>query len=81
MIQNHVKFNNYSIYMNMKNFKQIKIDFDNLYVTYSNLKIGYKCLVSLFPPSNVDIIYSYLYMSFLNLYYITLCRLHEKIQS
>jgi hypothetical protein len=40
--------------------------------------IGYKCLVSLFPPSNVDIIYSYFYMSFLNVYYITLCRLHEK---
>jgi hypothetical protein len=47
-------------------------------VTYSNLKIGYKCLISPFPPSNVDIIYSYFYMSFLNVYYNTLCRLHEK---
>jgi hypothetical protein len=36
------------------------------------------CLISLFSPSNVDIIDSYFYMSILNVYYITLCRLHEK---
>jgi hypothetical protein len=40
--------------------------------------IGYKCLINHFSPSNVDIIDSYFYMSFLNVYYITLCRLHEK---
>jgi hypothetical protein len=41
-------------------------------------KISYKCLISHFSPSNVDIIYSYFYMLFLNVYYITLCRLYEK---
>jgi hypothetical protein len=41
-------------------------------------KFGYKCLISLFSPSNVDIIYSCFYMLFLNVYYITLCRLYEK---
>jgi hypothetical protein len=39
--------------------------------------VGYKCLISHFSPSNVDIIDLYFYMSFLNVYYITLCRLHE----
>jgi hypothetical protein len=43
-----------------------------------DLRIGYKCLINPFSPSNVDIIDSYFYMSFLNAYYITLCRLHEK---
>jgi len=43
-----------------------------------DVKIGYKCLISFFSPSNVDIIDSYFYMSFLNVYYITLCRLYEK---
>jgi hypothetical protein len=43
-----------------------------------DLKIGYKWLISLFSPSNVDIIDSYFYMSFSNVYYITLCRLYEK---
>jgi len=43
-----------------------------------DLKTGHKCLISPFLPSNVDIIDSYLYMSFLNIYYITLCKLHEK---
>ncbi len=38
---------------------------------------GYKCLINLFSPSNVNIIDSYFYMSFLNVYYITLCRLYE----
>jgi hypothetical protein len=42
------------------------------------LKIGYKCLISPFSPSNVDILDPYFYMSFFNVYYITLCRLHEK---
>jgi hypothetical protein len=41
-------------------------------------KIGYKCLISHFLPSNVDIIYSYFNMLFLNVYYIVLCRLYEK---
>jgi len=31
--------------------------------------------MSPFSPSNVDIIDSYFYMSFLNIYYITLCKL------
>jgi hypothetical protein len=43
-----------------------------------DLKIGYKCLISPFPPSNVNIIDSYFYMSLLNVYYITLCRFYEK---
>jgi hypothetical protein len=43
-----------------------------------DIKIGYKCLINPFSPSNVDIINSYFYMSFLNVNYITLCRLHEK---
>jgi len=43
-----------------------------------DFKIGYKCLINLFSPSNVNIIDSYFYMSFLNVYYITLCRLYEK---
>jgi hypothetical protein len=42
------------------------------------LKIGYKCLIKFFLPSNVYIIDSYFYMSFLNVYYITLCRLPKK---
>jgi hypothetical protein len=36
------------------------------------------CLISIFSPSNVDIINSYFYMSFFNVYYITLCKLHEQ---
>jgi hypothetical protein len=43
-----------------------------------DLRIGYKCLIYPFSPSNVDIIDSYFYMPLLNVYYITLCRLHEK---
>jgi hypothetical protein len=43
-----------------------------------DLRIGYKCLINPFSPLNVDIIDSYFYMSFLNVYYITLCRLYEK---
>jgi hypothetical protein len=43
-----------------------------------DLGTSYKCLISHFSPSNVDIIDSYFYMSLLNLYYITLCKLHEK---
>jgi hypothetical protein len=43
-----------------------------------DVKTSYKCLTSLFSPSNVDTIDSYFYMSFLNVYYITLCRLYEK---
>jgi hypothetical protein len=43
-----------------------------------DLKTSYKCLISLFSPSNVDIIESYFNMSFLKVYYITLCILHEK---
>jgi hypothetical protein len=43
-----------------------------------DLKIGYKCLISPFSPSNVDIIDSYFDMSFLNVYYITLYKLYEK---
>jgi len=43
-----------------------------------DLKSGYKCLISPFSPSNVNIIDSYFYMSYLNVYYITLCKLHEK---
>jgi hypothetical protein len=39
---------------------------------------SYKCLISLFSPSNVNIIDLYFCMSLLNVYYITLCRLHEK---
>ncbi len=42
-----------------------------------DLKTNYKCLISPFSPTNVDIIDSYFYMSFLNVYYITLCKLHE----
>jgi uncharacterized membrane protein YbaN (DUF454 family) len=37
-----------------------------------------KCLISPFPPSNVNIIDSYFYMLFWNAYYITICRLYEK---
>jgi hypothetical protein len=43
-----------------------------------NFKTGYKCFISLFSPSNVDIIDSYFHMSLLNVYYITLYKLHEK---
>jgi hypothetical protein len=43
-----------------------------------DVMIDYKCLISPFSPSNVDTIDSYFYMSFLNVYYTTLCRLHEK---
>jgi hypothetical protein len=43
-----------------------------------DLIIDYKCLIRPFSPSNVDIIDSYFDMSFLNVYYITLCGLHEK---
>jgi len=43
-----------------------------------DLKTSLKCLISLFPLSNVNIIDSYFYMSILNVYYITLYRLHEK---
>jgi hypothetical protein len=34
-----------------------------------DLKTSYKCLISLFSPSNVDIIDSYFYTSFFNVYY------------
>jgi hypothetical protein len=43
-----------------------------------DFKTSHKCLMTHFSPSNVDIIDSYFYMSFLNVYYITLCGLHEK---
>jgi hypothetical protein len=43
-----------------------------------DLRNGYKCLISPFSPSNVDIIDSYFYMLFWNTYYITLCKLYEK---
>jgi hypothetical protein len=43
-----------------------------------DFKIGYKCLISHLSPSNVDIIDSYFCISFLNVYYITLCILYEK---
>jgi hypothetical protein len=43
-----------------------------------DLKIGYKCLINPFSSSNIDIIDSYFYMSFLNVCYVTLCRLYEK---
>jgi hypothetical protein len=43
-----------------------------------DLGIGYKCLISFLSPSNVDIIDSYFYMSFLNVYYIVVRILHEK---
>jgi putative exporter of polyketide antibiotics len=71
MIQNHVKFNNYSIPNKSRLILIIHMWFTQ------DLEIGLKCLISLFSPSNVNIIYSYFYMSFLNVYYITLCRLHE----
>ncbi len=35
IIQNHVKFNNYPIYMNMKKFQIFKFNFDHSFVTYS----------------------------------------------
>jgi hypothetical protein len=47
-------------------------------VTYLGPYDCYKYLIIPFSPSNVDIIDSYFYMSFLNVYYITLCRSHEK---
>jgi hypothetical protein len=43
-----------------------------------DLRTSYKCLINFFSPSNVDIIDSYFYMSFLNVYYITICKLNEK---
>jgi hypothetical protein len=51
-----------------------------IYLTLSmdGPNLDYKCLISLFSPSNVDIIDSYFYMLFLDVYYITLCSLYEK---
>jgi hypothetical protein len=43
-----------------------------------DLKTSYKCLITPFSPSNVDIINLYFYMSFLNVYHIKLCRLYEE---
>jgi hypothetical protein len=66
--------------MNMKFFQKnlnyfLSLLYDLLRIL---IKISYKWLVSPFSPSNVDIIHSYFYMSFLNVYYIKLCKLHEK---
>jgi len=51
-----------------------------IYLTLSmdGPNLDYNCLISLFSPSNVDIIDSYFYMLFLDVYYITLCSLYEK---
>jgi hypothetical protein len=43
-----------------------------------DLRTSYKCLISPFSPSNVDIIDAHFYMLFLNVYYIIVCRLYEK---
>jgi len=80
MICNHVNFNNYSIYMNMKIFQK-NLDYFWLFLCdllRTLIRINYKCLISPFSLSNVGIIHSYFYMSFLNVYYIKLCKLHEK---
>jgi hypothetical protein len=65
MIWKHGKFSNYSIYMNM-NFFQIFFQILIIIMWFTqDLKISYMCLISPFSPSNVDIIDSYFYMSFL----------------
>jgi hypothetical protein len=63
--------------MNMKDFQTNLVLIIFMWLT-QDLIIGYKCLISHYSPSNVDIIDLYFYMSFLNVYYNTLCRLYEK---
>jgi hypothetical protein len=63
--------------MNKKILKNSKLILIVLMWLTQNFINGYKYLISPFSPSNVDIIDSYFYMSLLNVYYITLCKLHE----
>jgi hypothetical protein len=43
-----------------------------------DLKSGYEFQIGVFPSWNVDKIDLFFYISFLNVYYITIHRLHEK---
>jgi hypothetical protein len=78
MIWNHVKSNNFNIHEYEIFPNKVWLILIIFMWLTQDLRIGYKCLISHFSPSNVDIIYSNFYMSFLNVYYITLCRLLKK---
>jgi hypothetical protein len=59
MIWNHVNSNNYSIYMNMKKIPKKSRLILIIFMWFTkDLKTSYKCLISHFSHSNVDIIYS-----------------------
>jgi hypothetical protein len=79
MIQNHVNSDNYSINVNMDFFpNKSKLILIIPMWLIQDFNIGYKCLINPFSHWNVDMIDPYFYMSFLNVNYITLCKLHEK---
>jgi hypothetical protein len=79
VILNHVKYNDYSSCNNMKKFPKIFGSLLRILRLFTqDLKSGYEFQIGVFPSWNVDKIDLFFYISFLNVYYITIHRLHEK---
>jgi len=79
MILIHVKCNDYSSCNNIINSpKKIGSILRISRLLLQDFRSGYKFQIGVSPSSNVDKIDLLFYMSFLNVYYITIHKLHEK---